>query len=254
MALWHIYLWPLCESCTVCTAYIFVTVKQSTYFSGYNKHDPLDLRPPHLVMTTNHPGPERAHRNPRATRARTTGPSNMSTSSPSASPHLVSWRGVIYLNYNNSVTQWSPFFVGRFNTHTVWKLTDRHERLRGRAVTWHANAVDGVHSHLILHAFNHPLGFIGCVWVGVKVQPHPPVAPRFLPLHDVSYGRDMENNSCRPALSNTDNRRRRIFFFLPMIGCPPSNAGGSHCTTQESSPMLRILGAWGGSGTSEMIV
>lgn len=116
MALWHIYLWPLCESCTVCTAYIFVTVKQSTYFSGYNKHDPLDLRPPHLVMTTNHPGPERAHRNPRATRAGTTGPSNMSTSSPSASPHLVSWRGVIYLNYNNSVTQWSPFFVGRFNT------------------------------------------------------------------------------------------------------------------------------------------
>lgn len=41
-----------------------------------------------------------------------------------------------------------------------------------------------------------------------------------------------------------------LFFFVPMIGCPPSNWGGSHWTTQESSPTLRILGAWGGSGTS----
>lgn len=36
-----------------------------------------------------------------------------------------------------------------------------------------------------------------------------------------------------------------------MIGCPPSNSGGSHWTTQDSSPTLRIFTSWGGSGTSE---
>lgn len=45
-------------------------------------------------------------------------------------------------------------------------------------------------------------------------------------------------------------KKLSLSFFLPIIGCPPSNRGGSHWTTQESSPTLRILTAWGGSGTS----
>lgn len=47
-----------------------------------------------------------------------------------------------------------------------------------------------------------------------------------------------------------NEEKKHLNMFLPMIGCPPSNRGGSHWTTQESSPTLRILGAWGGSGTS----
>ncbi len=41
-----------------------------------------------------------------------------------------------------------------------------------------------------------------------------------------------------------------ITIKSPLTGWPPSKSGGSHWTTHESSPTLRILGASGGSGTS----
>lgn len=66
-------------------------------------------------------------------------------------------------------------------------LTHWHEGLRRRAVTRHANAVDCVHTHLVRHPFNHSLGFVGSVGVGVKVQPHPAVAFCLFPLQHVAW-------------------------------------------------------------------
>lgn len=51
----------------------------------------------------------------------------------------------------------------------------------------HADAVDGIDPHLVRHSFDHALGFIGSFRVGVKVQPHPPVAFLLLPLQHVTW-------------------------------------------------------------------
>ena len=66
------------------------------------------------------------------------------------------------------------------------RLTDWYKGLGGSAVARHADGVDSVDPHLIGHALDHPLGFEGCVGVGVKVQPHPSVALFFLPLQHVA--------------------------------------------------------------------
>lgn len=51
----------------------------------------------------------------------------------------------------------------------------------------HADAVDGVDPHLVGHTFNHAFGFIRSFRVGVKVQPHPPVAFLLLSLQHVTW-------------------------------------------------------------------
>ena len=66
-------------------------------------------------------------------------------------------------------------------------LTHWYEGLGGRAVTGHADGVDSVDAHLIGHALNHLLGLKGGVGIGVKVQPHPPVALLLLPLQNVAW-------------------------------------------------------------------
>jgi len=68
----------------------------------------------------------------------------------------------------------------------VKRLTDWYEGLGGGAGARHADGVDSVDTHLIGHAFDHPLGFKAGVGVGVKVQPHPSVAARLLPLEHVA--------------------------------------------------------------------
>lgn len=76
-------------------------------------------------------------------------------------------------------------------------------------MTGHANAVDGVDSHLVRHPFDHSLGFIGGVGVGVKVQPHPAVAFRLLPLQHVTCAARCEEEGVRDSLF--------FFFFYRLI-------------------------------------
>ena len=85
--------------------------------------------------------------------------------------------------------QWKSSKCVKTMTTCGTGLTDWHKGLWGRAVAGHADAVDGVHSHLVRDAFDHPLGFIGGFRERVKVQPHPPVALRLLPLQHVAWER-----------------------------------------------------------------
>ena len=107
---------------------------------------------------------------------------DMSTPSPSALYMNMQWSICLIMIKLNS-TSW----IGAGLNLLVKRLTDGHERMRGQTVTRHADAVDSVHAHLIRHSFNHPLGFIGCFRVRVKVQPHPPVALRLLPLQHIAW-------------------------------------------------------------------
>lgn len=92
------------------------------------------------------------------------------------------------------------------------RLTHGYERLRGRTVARHADAVDGVDSHLVRHPFDHPLGFIGGVRVRVKVQPHPPVALRLLSLQHVTW--EARRGEAMLLLPNEAVQKRRLLVLL----------------------------------------
>lgn len=92
------------------------------------------------------------------------------------------------------------------------RLTHWYEWLRGRTVARHADAVDGIDSHLVRHPFDHPLGFIGGVRVRVKVQPHPPVALRLLSLQHVTWEARCEEAML--LLPNEPGERKRLLVLL----------------------------------------
>lgn len=146
-----------------------------------------------------------------------------------------------------STVPWTCKMCKSLKIITWMQLTDWYERLWRRTMTRHANAVHSINTHLVSHSFYHSFGFIGGFWVRVKVQSHPPVALCLLSLHHIAWKNIL---CCYKGRCNKRYTPSFFFFFVPVIGCPPSNTGGSHWTTQESSPTLRILTAWGGSGTS----
>lgn len=116
--------------------------------------------------------------------------------------HLSTWRtGCLKIDY----------VMRRIQTRGR-RLTHWYEWLRGRTVARHADAVDGVDSHLVRHPFDHPLGFIGGVRVRVKVQPHPPVALRLLSLQHVTW--EARHEEAMQLLSNKPVQRRRLLVLL----------------------------------------